>query len=70
MCAYELGVSMDTIKIKMESTLANANSQATGGSVTSELCCLVSYNHWWGGATLPVYCVVWRVTTTGGQHYQ
>ncbi|XP_041366429.1 xanthine dehydrogenase-like [Gigantopelta aegis] len=39
-CAYELGIAMDTIKIKQDSTLANANSQTTGGSITSELCCL------------------------------
>ncbi|XP_076115153.1 xanthine dehydrogenase-like isoform X1 [Mytilus galloprovincialis] len=43
-CAYELGVPMDLIKIKANTTLANANDVTTGGSITSELCCLAVIN--------------------------
>ncbi|CAC5385055.1 XDH [Mytilus coruscus] len=39
-CAYELGVPMDLIKVKANTSLANANDYTTGGSITSELCCL------------------------------
>ncbi len=40
--AKELGIPIERIKIKPSSTMTNANSVATGGSITSELCCLVS----------------------------
>ncbi|CAG2214889.1 XDH [Mytilus edulis] len=43
-CAYELGVPMDLIKIKANSSLTNANDYTTGGSITSELCCLAVIN--------------------------
>ncbi|KAK6190255.1 hypothetical protein SNE40_002166 [Patella caerulea] len=39
-CAYELGVPMDIISVKKNSTMTNCNSHTTAGSVTSELCCL------------------------------
>ena len=37
-----LGIPMEMIKIKSTNTLTSANDQATGGSVTSELVCMVS----------------------------
>ena len=37
-CAYELGISMDIISIKHANNFTNPNGQATGGSITSELC--------------------------------
>ncbi|XP_063399739.1 xanthine dehydrogenase/oxidase-like [Mytilus trossulus] len=43
-CAYELGVPMDLIKVKANSSLTNANDYTTGGSITSELCCLAVIN--------------------------
>lgn len=43
-CAYELGVPVDLIKIKANNTLSNANDVVTGGSITSELCCLAVIN--------------------------
>lgn len=43
-CAYELGVPLDLIKVKANNTLSNANDVTTGGSITSELCCLAVIN--------------------------
>ena len=40
-CAFELGVPMDIITVKANDTTANANDFVTGGSISSELCCLV-----------------------------
>ncbi|XP_059138915.1 uncharacterized protein LOC131927200 [Physella acuta] len=39
-CAYELGIPMDKIRVQTFSTVINANSTTTGGSITSELCCM------------------------------
>ncbi|XP_046360646.2 indole-3-acetaldehyde oxidase-like [Haliotis rufescens] len=36
-CAFELGIPIDTIKIKPTTTLANSNSFTTGGSHTTEV---------------------------------
>ncbi|KAK7099380.1 uncharacterized protein [Littorina saxatilis] len=36
-CAYELGVPMSLIRVKKGSSVCNANSMTTGGSITSEL---------------------------------
>ncbi|KAK7486654.1 hypothetical protein BaRGS_00022055, partial [Batillaria attramentaria] len=39
-CAYELGVPLSLIRVAKGSSLTNANSITTGGSITSELNCL------------------------------
>ncbi|ESO95691.1 hypothetical protein LOTGIDRAFT_231915 [Lottia gigantea] len=39
-CAYELGVPMDIIRVKKTSSVSNSNSITTGGSITSELICM------------------------------
>ncbi|GFR81298.1 aldehyde oxidase, partial [Elysia marginata] len=39
-CAYELNIPMDKIRVKKASTVNNANSTTSGGSITSELACL------------------------------
>ncbi|XP_048242204.1 xanthine dehydrogenase-like isoform X1 [Haliotis rufescens] len=36
-CAFELGIPMDTIKVKATSSLANSNSITSGGSITSDV---------------------------------
>ncbi|XP_067656037.1 uncharacterized protein [Haliotis asinina] len=36
-CAYELGISMDIIRVKPTTLLTNSNSMATGGSITSDV---------------------------------
>ena len=36
-CAYELDIPIESISIKSANNLTNANAQATGGSITSEL---------------------------------
>ena len=41
MCAYELGVPLSLIRVKKGSSIGNANSITTGGSITSELNALV-----------------------------
>ena len=40
--AKTLGISIELVKVKPSNTLTNPNGQATGGSITSELNCLVS----------------------------
>jgi len=40
-CAYELGIPMDLIKVKASNSNATANSITTGGSITSENVCAV-----------------------------
>ena len=40
--AKTLGIPIEMIKIKPSNSLTNPNTQATGGSMTSELNCLVS----------------------------
>ena len=40
-CAYELGVALSLIRVKKGSSISNANSITTGGSITSELNALV-----------------------------
>lgn len=40
-CAYELGVPLNLIRVQKGSSVTNANSMTTGGSITSELNCLV-----------------------------
>lgn len=57
MCAYELGVPLDLIKVKANNTLSNANDVTTGGSITSELCCKVIIKK--QEVVLPVSCVAW-----------
>lgn len=57
MCAYELGVPLDLIKVKANNTLSNANDVTTGGSITSELCCMVSKEK--QEVILPVSCIAW-----------
>ncbi|CAG5117383.1 unnamed protein product [Candidula unifasciata] len=39
-CAYELGIPMSKIRVKKSSSTINANSYTTGGSITTELCCI------------------------------
>ena len=41
MCAYELGIPMDKLKVKATNSMISANSATTGGSITSENCCEV-----------------------------
>ena len=41
--AKTLGIPLELVKVKPSNTLTNPNGQATGGSITSELNCLVSY---------------------------
>ncbi|XP_046360643.2 xanthine dehydrogenase-like [Haliotis rufescens] len=36
-CAFELGIPMDTIKVKATNTLSDSNSFTTGGSITTEI---------------------------------
>ena len=43
--AKTLGVPLDLIKVKPTNTLIGPNDITTGGSVTSELCCLVRQLH-------------------------
>ncbi|CAG2217137.1 XDH [Mytilus edulis] len=43
-CAFELGVPLDVITVKSVTTTSNANDFASGGSTTSELCCLAVLN--------------------------
>lgn len=40
-CAYELGIPMDMVKVKATDSLISANSATTGGSITTENCCEV-----------------------------
>ena len=40
--AKTLGISIDMIKIKPSNSLTNPNGMTTGGSISSELACLVS----------------------------
>jgi len=40
--AKTLGIPIELVKVKPSNTLTNPNGQATGGSITSELNCLVS----------------------------
>ena len=42
--ARELGIDPSLISIKPTNTLTNANGSVTGGSMTSELNCYVSFN--------------------------
>lgn len=42
MCAYELGIPIESISIKSADSLVQANGQTTGGSITSELACLAT----------------------------
>ncbi|XP_059138916.1 uncharacterized protein LOC131927201 [Physella acuta] len=39
-CAFEFGIPMDKIRVQKSSTIINANSITTGGSIGSELCCM------------------------------
>ncbi|XP_026467617.1 xanthine dehydrogenase-like [Ctenocephalides felis] len=41
-CAYTLGVELDLVSIKPNSNMESPNSMITGGSVTSESCCLAT----------------------------
>ena len=43
--AKTLGIPLEMVKIKSSMTLTNPNGQTTGGSITSELNCLVSPLH-------------------------
>ena len=42
-CARELGVPLEKISVKATNNLVNPNALWTGASVTSELCCRVSF---------------------------
>jgi xanthine dehydrogenase molybdopterin-binding subunit B len=44
-CAYELGIPVDVIKVKATNTLTAAGSCFTGSSVTSELVAKVCLLH-------------------------
>lgn len=44
-CAFELGIPVDMIKIKPTNTLTAAGSCFTGSSVTSELVAKVSHHY-------------------------
>jgi xanthine dehydrogenase molybdopterin-binding subunit B len=39
--ARELGISLEEVSVRPTDSIANANSNASGGSITSELCCMV-----------------------------
>jgi len=39
--AYKLGVPLDMVTVQRTNTITSANSEATGGSVTSEAVCQV-----------------------------
>jgi len=41
--AYELGVPLDTVMVQRTSSITSSNSQVTGGSITSEVNCQVSF---------------------------
>lgn len=41
--AHTLGIPMDNIKVQATSSSYNVNSSTTGGSVTSDMNCLVSF---------------------------
>ena len=41
--AKTLGIPLEMIKVKPSMTLTNPNGLTTGGSITSELNCLVSH---------------------------
>lgn len=41
-CAKVLGVTIDHVKVKVTNSLTNPNAAGTGGSIGSELNCLVS----------------------------
>ena len=40
--AKTLGIPLEMVKVKPSNTLTNPNGEATGGSTTSEMNCLVS----------------------------
>lgn len=40
-CAYELDIGIDKVNVRPTDNFVGSNSQATGGSITSELCCQV-----------------------------
>lgn len=40
-CAYELGIPLETVTVRSPDNLVVANSITTGGSITSELVCQV-----------------------------
>ena len=52
MVAKVLGIPLDFIKVKPTNTLIGPNDIATGGSITSELVCLVSRQQYYGGAII------------------
>ena len=42
-CAYELGIPMETVNVKATNSMTSSNSITTGGSITSMNCCEVNY---------------------------
>lgn len=42
-CAYKLNIPLSKIQVKPSNSLSNPNNPCTGGSVTSETVCLVSF---------------------------
>lgn len=46
-CAYKLGIPMETISVKYADNLTNPNSQATGGSITSEIVSQVIFRNFY-----------------------
>lgn len=42
-CAYELNIPMELIRVRNGDNMVNANSMTTGGSITSELVCQVNF---------------------------
>ena len=41
-CAAKFGIPMAMVNVVPTGTVVTANSQSTGGSITSEICCHVS----------------------------
>ena len=44
-CAYELGIPMETVNVKATNSMTSSNSITTGGSITSMNCCEVNLCH-------------------------
>ena len=44
-CAYELGIPMETVNVKATNSMTSSNSITTGGSITSMNCCEVNSCH-------------------------
>lgn len=53
-CAFLLGIPLDKISIKPSDNVVSPNAMSTGGSISSEAICYVSYFFW--GSKLFLFC--------------